>query len=135
MTTAVTDLARDPRFISILRAVILDGAPSAGAQALANVAHGVGDLVGKLGADPRGAVSTETSIGPGEWERLVRAMSDRFAVDSARLDRELNAQEVANAYNGATAWFPTWRRRWVPRRGLAWREASSASTTISTNRA
>ena len=104
VTTAVTDLARDPRFISILRAVIRR-APEFGAQALANVAHGVGDLVGKLGADPRGAVSTETSIGPGEWDRLVRAMSDRFAVDSARLDRELNAQEVANAYNGA-AWFP-----------------------------
>ena len=104
VTTAVTDLARDPRFISILRAVIRR-APEFGAQALANVAHGVGDLVGKLGADPRGAVSTETSIGPDEWDRLVRAMSDRFAVDSARLDRELNAQEVANAYNGA-AWFP-----------------------------
>lgn len=104
VATAVTDLATDPRFISILRAVIRR-APEFGAQALANVAHGVGDLVGKLGADPRGSVSTDTSIGPDEWSRLVTAMSDRFAVDPARLDRELNAQEVANAYNGV-AWFP-----------------------------
>ena len=80
--TAVTDLANDPRFISILRAVI-PRAPEFRRAGARDVAHGVGDLVGKLGADPRGSVSTETSIGPDEWDRLVTAMSDRFAVDPA----------------------------------------------------